>query len=171
MSSFHSAYMVPTASAPAGYFRHGPPNRAAATEVRANRCAAMKAHHPRQHEQPGVGWGADACAWCWLHNAGASKCRVVGAGSSGHGREVDAKGRGGADFDSTLVGKTVTVTQREGHARDPAFEGTVTAFDAASGEHTIATVTGEVKAFLSYFSPKRLAIHGALRAARSTRGR
>ena len=161
-SDFHKAFMKPTEDCPSGFFRQGPPHREAAVAVRANRLAAMRSFHPRQELKPGSGWGAEVCAWCWEHGVGATKCRLVGLGMSGHGPVADERGRGGPDFDTTLVGKRVAVIRREGRPNDPVFAGVVTGFDAASGQHTIKTEEGnEVQAFLAYFGPQRLTITGA----------
>jgi hypothetical protein len=165
-SDFHKAYMKPTAACSSGFFRQGPPSAEAAAAVRQNRFEAMRSLHPRQEEKPGEGWGAEVCAWCWTARAGATKCRLVGEGMSGHGPVVDSRGRGGPDFDTTLMGKHVAAIRREGRPNDPVFAGVVTGFDASSGQHTIKTEEGsEVKAFLAYYAAERLTIAGAYESA------
>lgn len=165
-SEFHKAHMRPTAACPSGFFRQGPPSAEAAAAVRQNRFEAMRSLHPRQEEKPGDGWGAEVCPWCWERGVGATKCRLVGLGMSGHGPVADERGRGGPDFDTTLLGKRVAAIRREGRPNDPVFAGVVTGFDASSGQHTIKTEQGsEVKAFLAYYAKERLTIAGAYESA------
>ena len=168
-SEFHKAFMEPVEGCPSGFFRQGPPNKPAAVAVRANRFAAMRRLHPRQELKPGDGWSAEVCKWCWENGVGVTKCRLVGVGMFGHGPVADARGRGGPDFDTTLLGKRVAAIRREGRPNDPVFAGVVTGFDAASGQHTVKTEEGdEVQAFLAYFGPQRLTVTGspALRRTR-----
>jgi hypothetical protein len=138
----------------------GPPSDAAAQEHRAARLAAVRTHDPRFVDTP---HGAGACGGCWRAGDSATKCRPKGGGSFNHGpvETTDAAGRvkGGADFDSTLLGKHVTVVRV---VNDPTeFGGVVTAFDHATGAHTVDTAAGVRTHYLAYFPRTRMTIAGA----------
>ena len=149
-----------------GYFAKGPSSEAAATVLRNGRVGIADR---LLRGYAGTGVGKMQCAWCWRHGVSASSCRLVGKGMRGHPAVLrvapDPKDSvGGPDFDATLLGKRVAVTAVQNDKR--AFAGVVSAFDAASGRHTVTLDNGEAQQhYLGYFPPTRMTVTGACTAS------
>ena len=147
-----------------GYFAKGPPNEAAAVTLRDGRVGVAER---LLRGYAGTGVGKMQCAWCWRHGVSASACRCVGKGMRGHPAVVRGTGEdavGGPDFDATLLGKRVAVTAVQNDKRT--FAGVVSAFDAASGRHTVTLDNGEAQQhYLGYFPPSRMTVTGACTAS------
>jgi hypothetical protein len=148
-NAFHAAYVEKTAECPHGFYRHGPPDGAASAALRARRRRVAAAHDPRFAGTP---YGAVSCAFCWLHGHSGVKCRVRAPGCFNHGPEtklVRGSVVGGPDFDELLLGERVSVHTT--HPKLRRYEGVVTAFDAATGLHTVTTDAGDTACdYLSY---------------------
>jgi hypothetical protein len=135
-----------TAYKAAGYFRHGPPSKEAASAQReARRAALASSGLPAWAESVE---GAERCCYCAAEGHGAPKCRVKGVGCSNHGPVAEWRGRwvGGPDACSGHfpIGCHVVCSQ-------PSFSGTVTVYDRESGQHTLTLDGGGLRLeFLAY---------------------
>ena len=149
-----------------GYFPKGPPSEAAAIDLRNGRAGVAER---LLRGYAGTGFGKMQCVWCWRHGVSATSCRLVGKGLRGHPAVLRVApdpqdSVGGPDFDATLLGKRVAVTAVQNDKR--AFAGVVSAFDAASGRHTVTLDNVEAQQhYLFYFPPSRMIVTGACTAS------